>query len=203
MPEKYKEALDFLISQGIDLDKEEAFAELWEINERSKNGTVALTTFFEQRKITDKPLRKRAIEVYYEESLQTFPLNLLDGAAEVLASLSDHTLAIVTQGDHEGQMDKFRRANLDTNLFAKIIVTPNYDKGKNYANLQTEFGADPATVLVVGDKYKTDLLPAKELGMKTVHMKWGRGRIMVPSSGEVDYIIENLKELREIVKKLQ
>ncbi len=127
----------------------------------------------------------------------------MEGAKELLESLKSHTLVVVTQGEEQWQMEKFPRAGLDEKLFAKIIVTPKYDKGDCYSELLKEFSIKAVNSLVIGDKYKTDLLPASKLGMKTAHIKWGRGKIIVPNESEVDYIIGNLKELVNIVKDLE
>ena len=93
-------------------------------------------------------------------------------------------------------------AKLDETLFEKIIVTTNYNKSVPYQELLNDFEFNPSEILVCGDKYKTDLIPAKLLGMKTVHMKWGKGKIFIPKNGEVDYIISDLIELPKIVEEL-
>ena len=123
---------------------------------------------------------------------------------EVLNLLhKSHKLAMVTHGNEKVQYDKIKLANIDKSLFSKILVTRNYDKSKSYQQILDEFGFKPQEIIVIGDKYKTDLLPAKKLGMKTVHMKWGKGKIMLPKKGEVDFIISDLIELPKIIERFQ
>jgi len=62
-----------------------------------------------------------------------------------------------------------------------------------------ELGYSPGEVLVVGDRYKTDLIPARNLGIKTAWIPWGRGKINPPTKGEVDYKLDNLKEIIKLV----
>ncbi|MBT3835893.1 HAD family hydrolase, partial [Candidatus Woesearchaeota archaeon] len=77
-----------------------------------------------------------------------------------------------------------------------------YDKLDSYKKILKELQFEPENSMVIGDKYKTDLLPAKTLGIKTVHMKWGKGKIIVPKENEVDYIISDLHEIPKIVSEL-
>ena len=39
--------------------------------------------------------------------------------------------------------------------------------------------------------------------MKTVHIKWGRGKIDCPENGEVDFSTQNLHELKKFIKELE
>ena len=60
---------------------------------------------------------------------------------------------------------------IDLSLFKKIYSNDDNsaekDKGEFYKKIMEEEGLKPENVLVVGDKYKTDLLPARELEMNT------------------------------------
>ncbi len=199
MQVKFKEVVAFLSSKGVEAN----FEKLWEINGHASNGNEALDKFFDFEGIKDKELIKEAIELYYTEPNTDFSIRLVDGAKELLENLKNHTLVVVTQGEEKWQIEKFSKSGLDNSLFSKIIVTPKYDKGDCYSELLKEFSVSASNSLVVGDKYKTDLLPAKKLGMKTAHIKWGRGKILVPKEGEVDYIIGNLKELQGIIENLE
>ena len=66
-----------------------------------------------------------------------------------------------------------------------------------------KYDIEPGNVVVIGDKFKTDLIPAKELGMKTIHMQWGRGKVFLPQKGDVDYSVEALHEVVSIVRGLE
>jgi putative hydrolase of the HAD superfamily len=196
VPVKSKVALQEMITQGLDVDLDEAYGLLMEIHETSKNGTEAFTRFLE-RVGGNLELLTIAKEAYYSGEQLDFPIHTLVGAYEVIEKLSkEHSLVIVSYGVPEEQYGKMKKAGIDQSLFRKIIISEEYDKTEHYKEFEGE------DVLVVGDKYETDLVPARNLGMKTVHMKWGRGKVNVPKLGEVDYIISSLGELLNIVEGL-
>ena len=47
---------------------------------------------------------------------------------------------------------------------------------------------------MIGDDYRNDIAPARELGIKTIWMNY------LENEGESDYIIKNLKEILIILK---
>ena len=67
-----------------------------------------------------------------------------------------------------------------------------------YEALLKEFSELPSDCVVIGDRIPMDLLPAHELGFRTVHMRWGRGR-MWKSENWIDHSIRELSELLEIL----
>ena len=54
--------------------------------------------------------------------------------------------------------------------------------------------------LVVGDRYETDLIPGKNLGTKVAWIPWGRGKINPPKESDVDYIVDDLSKIVDIVR---
>ena len=66
-----------------------------------------------------------------------------------------------------------------------------------------EFNYKPGNILVCGDKFNTDLLPAKNLGMKTVHARFGRGKLIPKEFINSDYSVEKLSEIKDIVNNSQ
>ena len=91
---------------------------------------------------------------------------------------------------------------MDSGIFSKIVVSEEKNKGPHYQSLSKELRYPPSEILVCGDRVAIDLAPAKQLGCKTVQIRWGRGLNSVGLNGEVDYYISDLKELNIIVANL-
>ena len=192
---------DKIAELGI-AERDLAYNTIMKKNSSTANGTEAIDLYLTQHNATEAQ-KKEVIDIYYDPA-KTQEIPVLEGAVEMLQWASQHhTLAIVTQGREPEQMNKFPSAHLDKKLFSKVIVTPYFNKGLCYGELCGELNILPEETIVIGDKYKTDLLPAKELGMKTVHMQWGRGKIILPKKGEIDYSITHLSELKQIIENLQ
>ena len=204
IPIKLKIALQEMIKAGLEVkDEKIAFQRILELNESTDNGKTTLQTFLQELNNTNEKTLEIGHHAYYGGPVIDIVRPPLPGAIEVLQQLhKNHTLSIVTHGEEETQNDKINRAKIDTSLFKKIIITPKYDKLNSYKQILEELHFPPENSIVIGDKYKTDLLPAKELGMKTIHMKWGKGKMIVPKENEVDYIISDLHEIPKIVEEL-
>lgn len=63
-------------------------------------------------------------------------------------------------------------------------------------------GCKPCEAMMIGDRIDNDIVPAKKLGMKTVWIKQGFGRLWKIEGEEQvpDYEVESLMELVEILK---
>src|SRR3989344_440527 len=96
----------------------------------------------------------------FEYGLKTLP-----GAAEMFEK-TDAEFALVSKGETQAQMDKLTKAGISHMLFKKIIIVPTYNKKEYYQKMMEELGFDSDDCFACGDRYETDLLPAKELGMK-------------------------------------
>ena len=204
MPVKLKLALDRMVEAGLKVDcKEDCFSLLMEINQSSLNGEEAISRFVKEVNGSPKFL-EIGLKSYYEYALLDITVKQLDGAGSLLDILKDtHDLALVTSGNEQEQRNKMVKAGIDSKLFSKIAFVDGYDKEDYYSNFAQQFGYNSQDVLVCGDKYRTDLKPAKKLGMKTVHIKWGRGKIDCPENGEVDFSTQNLHELKKFIKELE
>jgi len=134
---------------------------------------------------------------------------LLPSAKSVLIRLKKkHTLFILTDADGENpNLKKSRIKAVGIYKFFKgfalgdVLHTTKPDM-KFYNYLEKNYGVKPEETIMVGDKPQKDLILAKEIGMTTVWMKFGRWSdahrgFKFPY---VDYEIENLKELLKIIK---
>ncbi|MBS3116998.1 HAD family hydrolase [Candidatus Woesearchaeota archaeon] len=200
-PVKFRLALKKMIQAGLKVTSfDAAFQQLMEINKTTTNGKETLRRFLNPCHSSEN-IYALGVNTYYGGKQFNFPVHALEGALDLLTYLRDqhHDLVLITSGVKEEQYGKMKKAKIDPSVFRKIILTGDYNKKKEYLIIQKDLAYPPHEIIVCGDKFKTDLLPAKELGMKTVHVLWGRGKVDFPSPGEVDYSITKLRELKKII----
>lgn len=103
------------------------------------------------------------------KNLLCIPIRLLDGAEEVLKSLSGrYRLVVATKGDLLDQRQKLERSGLNA-YFDHIEIMS--EKGeKDYESLMGRLGVDPGEFLMVGNSLRSDILPVLALGGTGVHV---------------------------------
>ncbi len=203
LPFKLRLALKAMITAGLKIDSEsEAFERITSLNLSAGNGKLAIKQFVEEVGWNEN-IFDIGINVYYGETSETIDLNPLPNSLEVLEELSEnHLLALVSYGDEKEQYNKLHSAGIKEEWFKKIIITTEYDKTLHYQELLKEFSINPKDAIAIGDKFEGDLLPAKKLGMKTIHFMHGRGKINPPSLESVDYQMDNILKVKEIIEEL-
>ncbi len=200
IPVKLKAALQAMLKAGLKVSSPDAaFRTLLSINATSLNGKETLRTFLDSIR-ADVRFLEIGLKEYYGATETSFSVSPLPEVIKVLTELKEnHDLVIVSTGDEKQQQLKLKKANINPALFHKIIVCEGYNKKNHYKHLMKEFNYQPEEILVCGDKFETDLLPAKELGMRTAHLLWGRASSIPIKGGGPDYNIRGLPELKRIV----
>lgn len=200
---KLEDALNLMVREGLVLpDFSEALKLLRRLDSTSESARSAIAEFIEILG-AEKKIFECGVKEVYENISSEMPIFPLDGATELLADLGQHhQLALVTIGKEGQQMNKMEKAGIDSRIFSKIVVTEERNKKPHYQIIMDELSYAPAQVVVCGDRISLDLVPARELGFKTVKMQWGRGLNSNGYKGEVDYFISELKELKGIVNSL-
>ncbi len=206
---KLEDALNLMVNQGLQVpDLNGSLDLLRRLNHTAESARRALSEFIEILG-ADKKFYEMGVKEIYQNISPDLPIYPLEGALELLTHLSEHhQLALVTIGDTAQQMNKMEKAGIDSLIFSKIAVCEDRNKKPHYQVIMDELGYLPSEVIVCGDRVALDLAPARELGCKTVQMRWGRGLSApsVPSvmgfKGEVDYCISELKELKGIVSDI-
>lgn len=94
-------------------------------------------------------------------------VELMPGVAETLDTLAArHELLLLTKGDREEQQRKLDAADLLHHFrAAHIVMEKNAD---TYRWLAREHGFDPAVAWMIGNSPKSDILPARAVGMGAV-----------------------------------
>lgn len=203
-PFALENALRAMVAAGLSLSSfSEALQLLKRINKMAYSSREALAEFIEILGGDAAHLevgKQQLCGACLPADLPIFPL---DGAVEVLTELSyTHELTIVTIGKLSLQMEKLKKAGIDSAFFSKIIVSEDGNKKNHFTSLQKEFDYLPNEIIACGDRFASDLAPAKELGFKTVHIKWGRGLNNQVKKSDVDYQINTLNELKDIISYL-
>lgn len=202
-PHKLESALKLMVRAGLVIPN---FADALQLLKRldlaAESAKGALAEFLEILG-ADSSLFSIAVKEVYENQSLDFSIDPLEGAHEVLQELSgSHRLAIVTIGRELQQLEKLKKAGIDSGIFSKIIVSEVNNKKVHYQVLADELGYTPEEILVCGDKIPVDLAPARELGFRTVHMRRGRGLNSIGLATDVDYKVSSLYELKEIISTL-
>lgn len=200
---KLRDALQAMVSAGLVVDSfENAYALLLEVNDKARNIQEALQLF-----LAGFGSSAGILEVglnAYSSGYETLHVTALPYALETLEFLrTKGEVVLVSAGKKEEQEAKMQKAGISKRFFRTLVFVKDYDKKKKYEEVMQEMGYPVSKVIVCGDKFSTDLLPAQELGAVTVHMMYGRGLVDRSFQGkEPDYRITSLQELRDIVEGL-
>ena len=126
------------------------------------------------------------------------PFRSFAGVKALLRKLrrSGHKLHLITMGVDHLQRRKVEQAGLEK-CFETIQVTER-DKRSAMAEVLKQTRARP--VMMVGDSLRSDMHPAKELGITTV---WISHPMQDPSAVKPDHAIRNVGELPKLLERLQ
>lgn len=198
-PFKLRSILEMLSRRGVEIHNfESAYQQMRTLNEASFSSKEAIYQTLEKLKAL--PFLDEA----FAHATAPLPSNFLvpttPNAKKVLRTLKEkgHRLALVTGGKPSFQLEKLEKAGLQAGFFSKIAIPEDSKKGPYYEDLLKEFLVPPSETFVVGDRIPMDLVPAHQLGIRTVHMRWGRG-LLWKTEQWIDYSIRELSELLDIV----
>jgi putative hydrolase of the HAD superfamily len=200
VPIKLRDGLEKMVQAGLVVpDFQAALSRLYALNQKAASSREALKEFLSEVGF-DERLYEVGVHEVYRNISPTIPVTPFPGVLKTLEKLErDHTLALVTLGVPSQQMAKVKNAGIDSRFFSKIAVFENQSKKVYYQSIATEFKADPSSVIVCGDRVHADLLPARELGFKTVLVRQGRG-IHEPLD-MTDHVIGAVPEILDLVEK--
>lgn len=175
--------------------------ELIALNEKALSAKNGIKAFWQIRS-DDEEILHRGLEALKSPVPLDAKIDPVPDAKEILEILQEHhTLALVTAGHHDLQLQKMKKAGIQPSQFSKLIVGTGPSKKTDYQTVLEELNFDPSDAVVCGDRVEIDLTPAKELGLYTVHFKNGRGLFHTTPKESVDLTINALKQLQEVFVK--
>ncbi len=199
-PVSIEQAIKAMIGEGLKVDSfDDAVKRLAEINNRSKNVPEAITEYLTEIGSYDQKYMEVGKDAIYNFEGKIRPRS---GAIKMLDDLTElgTDLALVSKGQEDIQLKNIRAAGINQNKFKRIFIVSNYDKAEPYRQILKELNHSAQETLVVGDRYETDLIPGKNLGTKVAWIPWGRGKINPPKESDVDYIVDDLSKIVDIVR---
>ncbi|NGX34132.1 MAG: Phosphoglycolate phosphatase [Candidatus Anoxychlamydiales bacterium] len=197
-----KRTIKALIKNGLQIDEREAYKTIDKIDKKSISSKETIKSFLYKINAS-KIFYNIALKAMTDTKISDIKIFTLKNAMDTLRYLAKfHKLAIVTAGDEKFQFYKIKKAGIDTSVFSKIVVAKDADKEPYYKKIIEELNFDIKKSFVCGDRVKIDLLPAKKIGCKTIHMKWGRGKNIFNKKEDpklVDFTINSLDEIKTIL----
>lgn len=132
------------------------------------------------------------------------PVELLDGVKEVLQELNGtYYLVLATKGDLLDQERKLQKSGLDKYFHHIEIMSDK--KEEDYRKLFKRLNCRPEHFLMVGNSYKSDILPVLELGGYAIyipyHTTWAHEQADEEIESPNCYKINCFSELITLLKK--
>jgi putative hydrolase of the HAD superfamily len=202
--ESCRAAVRAMISAGLDMDEEEAFAELMNTYLRlGLESDYAITDFLRGVGQFDHKILAAAINSYLKKKatlIEPYP-----DVELVIKKLNDRGIitAIVTDAPKTKAYQRLLAMGIES-YFKFVVGFEDTGNGKHTGlplklalnKLRKEFpDFYNSEVLMVGDSIKRDVKPAKTLGLKTALAKYGQTGADISSS--IDY---ELKEISDVLK---
>ncbi len=201
-PQKLKYSLLKMKENGLHVDAfDKEYFELLKINKKTKSSHETIKIFLENKKALS--FLDIGNEAVYSNYFNNMLVEEQKGAKEILKRLqASHSLYVVSWGDEKIQLKKMEKAGIDYSVFSKIVISANKKKGSAYKEIQLENGAEKEEIIVCGDRIEIDLMPAKDLGYKTVFINKGRGKVFNTNDylEFVDYKIDELEDIIPIIE---
>lgn len=107
------------------------------------------------------------------KTLLQLPATPLPGVVETLKTLRQnrkYKMVVFTKGDNQDQEGKFNRSGL-ADYFDDIIVVADKTR-REYMRLCNLFDTDISRMCMVGNSYKSDILPVLQLGGYAIHIPY-------------------------------
>lgn len=152
--------------------------------------------------ITDGQVSIEIIEqlIALGKEMLTAPVELIDGIAEVLETLSRKgvRLVVATKGDLLDQERKLERSGL-TQYFHHIEVMSD-KQPVNYEKLINHLDIEPNEFLMVGNSLKSDILPVLDIGGTAFHIPFHTTWIHEQIDHEIDHeLFRSFTKVSEIL----
>ena len=188
-------------AMGVDIDLEQ-FAEMYHKSLETKKWAsheVMFKAFCVDFGIIPKPdIVKKLVDAYrdseseikfYHDAIHT----LLKVRGKYKIGLLSNVLNLAVDEAKHLEIEKYFDAVLYS--FEVRKVKPHLDM---FLTMLGKLGVKADEAVMVGDSEKNDIMPAKSLGMKTIHIKR-----VGEKSGTADYCVASLEEIHGILEKME
>lgn len=121
--------------------------------------------------ISDGSITSEEIKKLIEIGKQTIgkPIELLPEVESVLADLSSKfPLILATKGDLKEQESKIERSGLEK-YFSHIEIMSEKNR-ESYLKIVKRYGINPENFLMIGNSFKSDILPVLEIGGNAIYI---------------------------------
>jgi putative hydrolase of the HAD superfamily len=127
-----------------------------------------------------------------------YPIDLLEGVKETLPLLADKCqLVIFTKGESEEQLAKIERSGI-SRYFDFFLVVDEKNEEK-YRQILDMFNLEPEKTWMIGNSPRSDINPAKAVGMKTIlipyHATWEYEIVNINKDGHETIVLEDFSKL--------
>lgn len=135
------------------------------------------------------------------------PIELLDGVAEVLETLSKHfDLMVLTKGDLFDQESKIARSGLG-HYFKHVEIVSEKNE-QTYQRILQKYNVQPADFLMIGNSLKSDILPVVHIGARAIHIPyatvWAHEQVADEQLvGKSFTTLNNARELLELLETVK
>ena len=124
--------------------------------------------------------------------------SLMPGAKVLLDYLTENDikLTLLSKSYQPGREQQIRDLGI-SGYFEEIIVTYEDKQPSHFYRLLREMGLQPGEVCVIGDRIKSEIVIANQLGMKTIWLKQGKFKDELPEDRKEvpDITITSLEEI--------
>ena len=148
---------------------------------------------------------KRITEIGREQLMQ--PITLLADVETTLAELKaedKYHLIIVTKGDLLDQENKIKRSGLAKYFDRTIVISDKQDD--DYMRVIADLKCDPEKLIMVGNSFKSDILPVVKLGGYGIyipyHTTWAH-EVVDTIKHERIVEIEKISEIKQALNKFK
>lgn len=148
------------------------------------------------RSATGDDLNKIRIEVLRAIDLDRYLL--VDGVLEVLKGLANRSVKLAIASSGNTEVIAAQLTHLEISDLFDPVITDAWDKVAALKQALKHFGLEPHEAVYIDDTYD-GLIAAKNAGLLACGVTWGynsRERIL---AAEPDYVIDELKELIELL----
>lgn len=147
---------------------------------------------------------KRIID--FGKTMLSHPVDLLDGAAEVVEKLrQQYRLILITKGDLRDQERKIAQSGLSHCFDHTEVVSDK--NAQTYDRVLRRAGVPIEQFMMIGNSLKSDILPILDLGGHATHIPyhttWEHERVSEPpSANERFFELESISQLPDLLKTL-